>query len=184
MAEEHNGLILITGATGTGKTTSMAAILNSINEQRDIHIIHRICASAQTRHLQPARDGRRFRYLSSGLRAALRQAPKLILVGEIRDRETIEIMLTAAGTGHLAFSSLHTIDTGQTINRILGMFETNEQPQIHNRLADTIRWIVSQRLLPKVGNGRWRPWRCAHQPAGARPHHQGRIRGQNLLQRG
>ena len=88
------------------------------------------------------------------MRAALRQAPKIILVGEMRDRETMEIGLTAAETGHLVLSTLHTIDAGQTINRILGMFEQEEQPQIRNRLADTIRWVVGQRLLPKIGGGR------------------------------
>jgi twitching motility protein PilT len=95
-----------------------------------------------------------FDEFTSGLRAALRQAPKVILVGEIRDRETLEIALTAAETGHLVFSSLHTIDAGQTINRVLGMFEHDEQEQIRNRVADTIRWVVSQRLLPKIGGGR------------------------------
>jgi twitching motility protein PilT len=88
------------------------------------------------------------------MRAALRQAPKVILVGEMRDRDTMEIGLTAAETGHLVLSTLHTIDSGQTINRILGMFEQDEQPQIRNRLVDTVRWIVSQRLLPRVGGGR------------------------------
>ena len=159
MAEERNGLILFTGATGTGKTTSMAAILNSINEQRDIHII---TLEDPIEYVHPHKRatfnqremGEDFDTFASGLRAALRQAPKVILVGEIRDRETVEIALSAAETGHLVFSALHTIDTGQTINRILGMFETDEQPQIRNRLADTIRWIVSQRLLPKVGGGR------------------------------
>ena len=159
MAEERNGLILFTGATGTGKTTSMAAILNSINEQRDIHII---TLEDPIEYVHPHKRatfnqremGEDFDTFASGLRAALRQAPKVILVGEIRDRETVEIALSAAETGHLVFSTLHTIDTGQTINRILGMFETDEQPQIRNRLADTIRWIVSQRLLPKVGGGR------------------------------
>ncbi len=159
MAEERNGLILFTGATGTGKTTSMAAILNSINEQRDIHII---TLEDPIEYVHPHKRatfnqremGEDFDTFANGLRAALRQAPKVILVGEIRDRETVEIALSAAETGHLVFSTLHTIDTGQTINRILGMFETDEQPQIRNRLADTIRWIVSQRLLPKVGGGR------------------------------
>ena len=159
MAEERNGLILFTGATGTGKTTSMTAILNSINEQRDIHII---TLEDPIEYVHPHKRatfnqremGEDFDTFANGLRAALRQAPKVILVGEIRDRETVEIALSAAETGHLVFSTLHTIDTGQTINRILGMFETDEQPQIRNRLADTIRWIVSQRLLPKVGGGR------------------------------
>lgn len=159
MAEEVNGLILFTGATGTGKTTSMAAILNSINENRDVHIV---TLEDPIEYVHPHKRatfnqremGDNFDTFANGLRAALRQAPKVILVGEIRDRETIEIALTAAETGHLVFSTLHTIDTGQTINRILGMFEHNEQPQIRHRLADTLRWVVSQRLLPQVGGGR------------------------------
>src|SRR5690606_27363469 len=90
----------------------------------------------------------------SGLRASLRQAPKVILVGEMRDRETVEIGLSAAETGHLVLSTLHTINAGQTINRILGMFERDEEKQIRIRLAETLRWIVSQRLVPKLGGGR------------------------------
>ncbi|PIE60545.1 MAG: twitching motility protein [Desulfobulbus propionicus] len=159
MAEEINGLILFTGATGTGKTTSMAAILNQINETRAVHIVtledpleyihtHKL-ATFNQREL-----GDDFDSFANGLRAALRQAPKVILVGEIRDRETLEIALTAAETGHVVFSTLHTIDTGQTINRILGMFEQEEQVHIRNRIADTLRWIVSQRLLPRIGGGR------------------------------
>ena len=159
MSREKNGLILFTGATGTGKTTSMAAILNKINQERPVHVVtledpieyihpHKM-ATFNQREL-----GDDFDEFASGLRAALRQAPKVILVGEIRDRETLEIALTAAETGHLVFSSLHTIDAGQTINRILGMFEHDEQEQIRNRVADTIRWVVSQRLLPKIGGGR------------------------------
>ena len=93
--------------------------------------------------------GTDFDNFATGLRAALRQAPKVILVGEMRDRETVEIGLSAAETGHLVLSTLHTIDAGQTINRILGMFENEEQEQIRLRLADTLRWIVSQRLAPK-----------------------------------
>jgi twitching motility protein PilT len=89
------------------------------------------------------------------LRAALRQAPKVILVGEMRDRETVRIALSAAETGHLVLSTLHTIDAGQTINRILGMFETDEQEQIRARLADTLRWVVSQRLVPRIEGGRY-----------------------------
>jgi twitching motility protein PilT len=91
---------------------------------------------------------------ANGLRAALRQAPKVILVGEMRDRETVEIGLSAAETGHLVLTTLHTVDAGQTINRILGMFPNEEEKQIRIRLADTVRWIVGQRLLPKVGGGR------------------------------
>lgn len=159
MAKEVNGLILFTGATGTGKTTSMAAILNKINEERPVHIV---TLEDPIEYVHPHKKatfnqremGDDFDTFANGLRAALRQAPKVILVGEIRDRETLEIALTASETGHVVFSTLHTIDAGQTINRILGMFETDEQPQIRNRLADAIRWVVSQRLLPRIGGGR------------------------------
>ncbi len=98
--------------------------------------------------------GNDFDSFSNGMRAALRQAPKVILVGEMRDRPTMEIGLTAAETGHLVLSTLHTIDAGQAINRMLGMFDKDEQPQIRHRLVDTIRWVVSQRLLPRIGGGR------------------------------
>ena len=159
MAQELNGLILFTGATGMGKTTSMAAILNRINEERDVHIVTledpiEYVHNHKRATFNQREMGEDFDTFANGLRAALRQAPKVIQVGEIRDKDTVEIALTAAETGHIVFSTLHTIDTGQTINRILGMFETDEQPQIRNRLADTIRWVVSQRLLPKVGGGR------------------------------
>jgi twitching motility protein PilT len=159
MANEVNGLILFTGATGTGKTTSMAAILNRINKERQVHIVTLEDPIEYVHPHQKATFNQRemgddFDTFANGLRAALRQAPKVILVGEIRDRETLEIALTAAETGHLVFSSLHTIDAGQTINRVLGMFDTDEQPQIRNRLSDTIRWVVSQRLLPRIGGGR------------------------------
>src|SRR5207237_7913838 len=95
-----------------------------------------------------------FSKCASGLRAALRQAPKVILVGEMRDRETVEIGMSAGETGHLVMSTLHTINAGQTINRIVGMFEQVEEKQVRIRLAETIRWVVSQRLLPRIGGGR------------------------------
>jgi twitching motility protein PilT len=137
----------------------MAAILNRINEERAVHIV---TLEDPVEYVHPHKkatfnqreQGDDFDTFAGGLRAALRQAPKVILVGEIRDRETLEIALTAAETGHVVFSTLHTIDAGQTINRVLGMFEQDEQPQIRNRLADTIRWVVSQRLLPRIGGGR------------------------------
>jgi len=159
MATELNGLVLFTGATGTGKTTSLAALLDRINHERSVHVVtledpieyihDQHMATFNQREL-----GNDFSTFASGMRAALRQAPKVILVGEMRDRETMEIGLTAAETGHLVLSTLHTIDAGQTINRILGMFERAEQPQIRYRLVDTIKWIVGQRLLPRVGGGR------------------------------
>ncbi len=159
MSEERNGIILVTGATGSGKSTSLAALLDKINDEKPVHVVtledpieyvhqHRQ-ATFNQREL-----GNDFDAFASGLRAALRQAPKVILVGEMRDRETMEIGLSAAETGHLVLSTLHTVDAGQTINRILGMFEQEEQAQIRNRLVDTIRWIVCQRLMPKVGGGR------------------------------
>ena len=159
MAEEQNGFVLITGATGSGKSTSLAAILNEINDVRSVHIVtledpveydhpHKK-ATFNQREL-----GEDFDAFSTGLRAALRQAPKVILVGEMRDRESLEIGLSAAETGHLVLSTLHTMDAGQTINRILGMFPMEEESQIRTRIADAIRWIVCQRLLPKVGGGR------------------------------
>src|SRR6185503_9667219 len=98
--------------------------------------------------------GTDFDSFASGLRAALRQAPKVVLVGEMRDRDTVKIALSAAETGHLVLSTLHTVDAGQTINRILGMFETEEQEQVRSRLADTLRWVISQRLVPRMGGGR------------------------------
>jgi twitching motility protein PilT len=159
MSEEKNGFILITGATGSGKSTSLAAILNEINDVRSVHIVtledpveydhpHKK-ATFNQREL-----GEDFDAFSTGLRAALRQAPKVILVGEMRDRESLEIGLSAAETGHLVLSTLHTMDAGQTINRVLGMFPMEEENQIRTRIADAIRWIVCQRLLPKVGGGR------------------------------
>jgi twitching motility protein PilT len=98
--------------------------------------------------------GSDFDSFSTGLRAALRQAPKIILVGEMRDRETVEIAMSAAETGHLVMSTLHTVDAGQTINRIVGMFNQEEEQQIRIRLADTLRWVISQRLVPKEGGAR------------------------------
>jgi twitching motility protein PilT len=159
MALEKNGIILITGATGSGKTTSLAAILNEINETKSVHVVT-LEDPVEYQHPQKKSTfnqremGNDFDTFASGLRAALRQAPKVILVGEMRDRETLEIGLNAAETGHLVLSTLHTVDAGQTINRILGMFRTEEENQIRIRLADTVRWIACQRLLPKVGGGR------------------------------
>lgn len=159
IAEEKNGIVLVTGATGSGKSTSLAAILNEINAQKSVHIIT-LEDPVEFRHThQKATFNQRemgtdFDTFANGLRAALRQAPKVILVGEMRDRETVEIGLSAAETGHLVMSTLHTVDAGQTINRILGMFSTEEENQIRIRLADTVRWIVCQRLLPREGGGR------------------------------
>ena len=159
MADERNGLILITGATGSGKSTSLAAILNEINESKSVHIVTLEdpveYVHAQKKSTFNQRElGVDFDAFASGMRAALRQAPKVILVGEMRDKETVEIALSASETGHLVLSTLHTTDAGATVNRILGFFEREEEKQIRIRLSDAMRWIACQRLLPKEGGGR------------------------------
>ena len=159
IAKEVNGIVFVTGATGSGKTTTLAAVLDEINESKSVHII---TLEDPVEYQHPHKKstfnqrelGMDFDNYANGLRAALRQAPKVILVGEMRDRETIEIGLRASETGHLVLSTLHTVDAGSTVNRLLGMFTTEDAEQIRIRLADTMRWIVSQRLLPQVGGGR------------------------------
>src|SRR5229473_108854 len=159
IAKEKTGLVLATGATGSGKTTTLAAILNEINATQPVHVVTledpieyvhpKSKATFNQREL-----GQDFNNYPSGLRSALRQAPKVILVGEMRDRATVEIALMAAETGHLVLSTLHTVDAGQSINRILGLFSLGEEKQLRLRLAATLRYIVSQRLAPKVSGGR------------------------------
>jgi twitching motility protein PilT len=159
ISKELNGIVFVTGSTGSGKSTSLAAILEEINESKPVHIV---TLEDPIEYQHPHKKstfnqrelGSDFDSFANGLRAALRQAPKVILVGEMRDRETVEIGLSAAETGHLVLTTLHTVDAGQTINRILGMFSIEEEKQIRIRLADTVRWIVSQRLLPRIGGGR------------------------------
>lgn len=159
VAMEKNGIVLVTGATGSGKTTSLAAVINDVNEKNPVHIIT-LEDPIEYTHTQKKSTvnqrelGKDFDSFANGLRAAMRQAPKVILVGEMRDRESVEIALNAAETGHLVLTTLHTIDAGQTVNRILGMFSVDEENQIRTRLADSLRWIICQRLLPKVGGGR------------------------------
>jgi len=159
MIKEKDGIILLTGGTGMGKTTTLAALVNELNDTQEIHVVtledpieffhtHRKAAITQ-REL-----GKDFPNFADGLRAALRQAPKAILVGEIRDRETLEIAMTASETGHLVFSTLHTINAGQTVNRIVGMFSREDEQQVRQRLAATLRYVVSQRLVSKIGGGR------------------------------
>ena len=159
IAKEKTGLVLLTGATGSGKTTTLAAVLNEINETQPVHVVTledpiefvhpKLKATFNQREM-----GHDFNNYPNGLRAALRQAPKVILVGEMRDRATVEVALMAAETGHLVLSTLHTVDAGQAINRILGLFSLGEEQQLRIRLADTLRYIVSQRLAPKIGGGR------------------------------
>jgi twitching motility protein PilT len=160
MPGEKNGLILITGATGSGKTTSLAALLNEINATKSVHVV---TLEDPVEYVHPNRKstfnqrelGLDYDSFANGLRAALRQAPKIILVGEMRDRETAELALKASETGHLVLSTLHTVNAGQAINRVVGMFDKDEEKQIRQRMADTVRWVVGQRLVPKVGGGRW-----------------------------
>ncbi len=159
MAKEKFGMILVTGATGSGKSTSLAALIDMINEEQKVHIV---TLEDPVEYVHPHKSatvnqrelGIDFDTFASGLRAALRQAPKVILVGEIRDRETIEIAMSAAETGHLVLGTLHTSDAGQTINRIIGMFDLAEERLIRTRLSETLKFVVSQRLLRKVGGGR------------------------------
>jgi len=160
IASLRNGIVLVTGPTGSGKSSTMAAILDKINETQAYHIItiedpieflhgHKRSIIHQ-RELHSDTPS-----FALALRAALRQAPKVILVGEMRDRETIEIALEAAETGHLVLSTLHTIDASKTIERIVGVFPLTEQSIIRNRLGKSFRYIVSQRLIPrKDGGGR------------------------------
>jgi twitching motility protein PilT len=154
-----NGIVLVTGPTGSGKSSTLAAIIDLINETRAEHILtiedpieflhqHKK-ATVHQRELHS--DTPTF---ALALRAALRQAPKVILVGEMRDRETIEIALTAAETGHLVFSTLHTIDASKTVERIVGTFEAADQAGVRARLAASFRYFISQRLIPKKGGGR------------------------------
>jgi twitching motility protein PilT len=152
IVKEKNGIVLVTGASGSGKTTTLAAMINELNQTHDIHILTledpiefvHSHARAAVSHRELGKD---FPTFAEGLRAALRQTPKVILVGEIRDRETMEIAMIAAETGHLVLSTLHTINAGQSINRILGFFSRDEETQMRDRFADTLRYIVSQRLV-------------------------------------
>ncbi|MGA2868967.1 MAG: PilT/PilU family type 4a pilus ATPase [Verrucomicrobiota bacterium] len=157
--KEKNGIIFVTGGTGMGKTTTMAAMLNEINKTREIHILTLedpiefvltpIKATFSQREL-----GRDFYSFHKGMRAAMRQAPSIIFIGEIRDRETMEIVLNAGETGHLVFSTLHTTSAAMTINRIIGMFSSDEETQVRERLAGSMRFIISQRLVPARSGSR------------------------------
>ncbi|HEV2692385.1 MAG TPA: PilT/PilU family type 4a pilus ATPase [Verrucomicrobiae bacterium] len=159
LVKEKNGLVFVTGGTGNGKTTTLAALLNEINQTSKVHVV---TLEDPVEFLHPQLKstfsqremGRDFFSFPDGLRSALRQAPKVIFVGEIRDRETMEIALTAGETGHLVFSTLHTISAGQTIHRILGLFGKDEEQLVRERLAGSLRYIVGQRLVPKKSGGR------------------------------
>src|SRR5687768_17035548 len=155
IVEIKNGIVLVTGPTGSGKSSTLAAIIDLINETQFYHIV---TIEDPIEFLHPHKNSTvHQRELHSdtpnfavALRAALRQAPKVILVGEMRDRETIEVALEASETGHLVLSTLHTVDASKTIDRIIGVFPKNEEQSIRTRLAQTFRFIVSQRLLPRA----------------------------------
>ena len=184
----RNGIVLVTGPTGSGKSSTLAAIVDRMNEERSIHIItiedpiefvhsHKL-ATIHQRELHS--DTPTF---SLALRAALRQAPKVILVGEMRDRETIEIALEAAETGHLVMSTLHTIDAAKTVERIVGVFPLGDQPGIRTRLAKAFQYIVSQRLLPRAdGQGRVAVLEVLKATLRTREYiEQGEVNGKTLL---
>jgi len=154
-----NGIVLVTGQTGSGKSSTLAAIIDRINETRAEHIL---TIEDPIEFLHPHKKGTVHQRelhadtptFAAALRGALRQAPKVILVGEMRDRETIDIALTAAETGHLVFSTLHTIDASKTVERIVGAFDAGEQLTVRSRLAASFRYFISQRLIPKTNGGR------------------------------
>src|SRR6195256_88734 len=154
-----NGIVLVTGPTGSGKSTTLAAIINKINNDYAYHIITiEDPVEYMHRHIKSTVNQRELgadtKSFSLALRAALRQAPKVILIGEMRDVETIEIAMEAAETGHLVLSTLHTIDAAKTVDRIIGVFPKDQEPQVRTRFAQSFRYVVSQRLLPKIGGGR------------------------------
>jgi twitching motility protein PilT len=155
IAELRNGLVLMTGPTGSGKSSTQAAIIDIINEKKHYHVVTiedpiEYLHSHKNSTINQREVGQDIKDFPSGLRAALRQAPKVILIGEMRDFETTEIALEAAETGHLVLSTLHTIDASKTVDRIIGLYPKNEEPVIRTRLAQTFRYIVSQRLIPRA----------------------------------
>jgi twitching motility protein PilT len=159
IGNERNGIVLLTGPTGSGKSTSLAAIINKINREKAVHIITiedpiEYLHPHQMATINQREVGADTQTFALALRAALRQAPKVILVGEMRDVETISIALEASETGHLVLSTLHTIDASKTVDRIVGVFPKNEERQVRTRFSQSFKWIVSQRLVPKVGGGR------------------------------
>jgi len=155
IAELRNGLVLITGPTGSGKSSTLAAIVDIINESKHYHVVAiedpiEYLHTHKNSTINQREVGHDTKDFPSALRAALRQAPKVILIGEMRDYETTEIALEAAETGHLVLSTLHTIDASKTIDRIIGLYPKNDEPVIRTRLAQTFRYILSQRLIPRA----------------------------------
>jgi twitching motility protein PilT len=154
-----NGIVLVTGPTGSGKSTTLAAIINQINHEQSYHIITiEDPVEYMHRHVKSTVNQREIgsdtRSFALALRAALRQAPKVILIGEMRDLETMETAMEAAETGHLVLSTLHTIDAAKTIDRIIGVFPKDQEAQVRTRFAQSFRYVISQRLVPRAGGGR------------------------------
>jgi twitching motility protein PilT len=188
IAELKTGLVLVTGPTGSGKSSTLAAVIDLINETKYYHVItiedpieflhvHKNSTIHQRELHSDTPD------FARALRAALRQAPKVILVGEMRDRETVEIALEASETGHLVLSTLHTIDASKTVDRIIGVFPKNEEHVVRARVANTFRYIVSQRLLPRAdGQGRVAAMEILKSTARTRQYiERGETEGKSLL---
>jgi twitching motility protein PilT len=159
MTQLEKGLVLVTGASGQGKSTTLAALVHEINLTRAVHVVtledpiefvhkHEI-GTVNQREL-----GTDFDTWANGLRAAVRQAPKVIVLGELRDRETLEAAINASDTGHLVFATMHTLGASQTIHRIVGMFHADIQERLRARLADALRYVAAQWLVPRQGGGR------------------------------
>ncbi len=159
ISQLKNGIVLVTGPTGSGKSTTLAAVIDEINRSLPVHIV---TIEDPIEYLHPNHQatvnqreiGADAPSFSLALRAALRQAPKVILVGEMRDLETIETAFEAAETGHLVLSTLHTIDAAKTVDRVIGVFPRDQHQQIRVRFAQTFKYVISQRLVPKIGGGR------------------------------
>ncbi len=187
VAEEKTGIVLVTGPTGSGKSTTLATVINEINQKHAYHIVtiedpieymhmHRLSTINQR---ELGSDTTTF---AMALRAALRQAPKVILVGEMRDQETTEIALEAAETGHLVLSTLHTIDASKTIDRIIGIFPKSDEQQIRIRFAQSFKWVISQRLVPKEKGGRFAIFEILKSTQRTREYvTKGELEGRSLL---
>ena len=190
LADEHRGLVLVTGPTGSGKTTTLAAMIEYINKTKPVHIVTiedpiEVLHRDEWPRSTSGRSATTPRTSSSALRAALRQDPDVILIGEMRDTETVRAALQAAETGHLVMSTLHTVDATETVNRVIDFFPPYQQKQVRLALAGTLRGIICQRLVPTVDGGRipgleildqQRPRRRADRGPGEDPRDQGRDR--------
>jgi len=188
VSELRNGLVLVTGPTGSGKSSTQAAIIDIINEKKYYHVVTiedpiEYLHNHKRSTINQREVGHDTRDFPSALRATLRQAPKVILIGEMRDFETTEIALEAAETGHLVLSTLHTIDASKTVDRIIGLYPKNEEAVIRTRLAQTFRYIVSQRLIPRAdGNGRIAAVEILRSSPRTREYiEEGEVEGKSLL---